>query len=213
MQAHLLLRRADGQAGRIGRDDDHAQGTGAARRVRANERDNVLGDGGVGAPHLCPVDDPLIPILDSPGADAALQVGARARFGQRQAAQFVLTAGDERQPFVLLLLAAIQDNRRAPEPVVGGDGQCHAAAAPAQFLDGDGRADRVHARAAVFFGDVQPQHPQRPHLTDGLPVELPGFVGFPCKRAHFCRHKIVDGFLPHALFFVQVEIHCSSWLP
>jgi hypothetical protein len=119
-------------------------------------------------------------------------------------------AGDEREPFLFEFLASVVDEGRGAEAVVRGQRQRGGAACPAEFLDGDGCADGVHARAAVGFGDVQAEQSHRSHFADGRPVEGVRLVHFAGFGLDFRRHKIVDGFLPHALFFVQVEIHAVT---
>ena len=42
--------------------------------------------------------------------------------------------------------------------------------------------------------------------------EFPGFVRFAREGTHLRLHKIMNGFLPHVLFFVQFKIHIFLYI-
>ncbi len=84
---------------------------------------------------------------------------------------------------------------------MGGDGQGGRAAAPGDLLDGDRRADRIHAGAIVLLRDVQAEQPQRPHPADGRPVEFICDIHFMGFGLYFFRDEIVNGFFPDLLLF------------
>ena len=170
VEPHLLLHPADGEAGRIGLDDEGAD----AARVRL-----ALGDGGddVGARHagvgdeaLAPVQHPAVVDQPRPRAGAA-RVRPGARLGQPVRPQH-LAAGHGAQVALLLLIGAGQVDRVAAEAGVGRDDDPDAPAGAGQLLDGDGVGQGVEAGAAELLRVRDAQQAQLGRLADDLVREL-----------------------------------------
>ena len=105
-----------------------------------------------------------------------------ARFGQRQCGELARSGGERRQEFLFQFFGAEQSDRRAAQPVVRGDGEAGRSAAAPDLFDRHRRADRIDACAAVLLRHVEAQQADRPHLLDGRPVELGGFIGMAGAR-------------------------------
>ena len=151
LEAHFLLGRANADARRVTTHEHLAQASASSGPIGSYQQDHDIRYRGVCHPHFAAVDDPRVTFLDRRRTHAPLKVRASPRLCQRQACQLTLPCGQRRQPLRLLLLTAITNDGSQCQPVVCRNGQRCRSASPAQFLNSDGRADRVDGGAAILL--------------------------------------------------------------
>ena len=118
---------------------------------RAREQDHQIGIFGATGPDFLAVDDVAV-IAVAPGK--GLQrggVGAAGRFGHAERLQPQFAAGDLRQPFCLLLVVAVPQQRA--HGVHLGVAAAAIAAGALDLLEDGGCGGQFQPGAAIFFGD------------------------------------------------------------
>ena len=167
-------------------DEEHRQAVGALLRLLlrrgARQQDHQVGIFGAAGPDLLAVDDVAVIAVALGKGLQRRGIGAAGRLGDAERLQPQLAAGDLRQPFRLLLVAAVPQHR-AHGVHLGVAGAAIAAGALDLFQD-RGRGRQFQPGAAIFLGD---QHREiaglRQRIDEGggvghLAVELaPVFAG------------------------------------
>ena len=104
----------------------------------------------VGDEDLLAVEQPVVALVDGGGLRAA-GVGACVGLGKAKGADF-LPFGQGDQVLLLLLLGTESEDGPGAQGHMGGQNDACAAVHPGQFLHGDGVAEHIQPRAAVFLG-------------------------------------------------------------
>ncbi len=172
-QAHLLLGRVGGEAGRIRGDEEAGDPVALVRRPRHHLVE--VGEPAVRGPRLRPLDDPLVAVAAGGGAHRR-RVGAGVRLGEAVGAE-ELAAEHVGQPRLLLLLGPAGHEPEARERM---DRDAHADRGPhrADLLE-HLEVDLVgQPAAAVLLRVGQPQQAgaaeHREHVTGERRVRLGG---------------------------------------
>jgi hypothetical protein len=117
--------------------------------------------------------------------------------------------GEVREPALLLLVGAEEQDRHRAERGVGRDGDRDGGVDACELLDRDGVGDRVSARAAVPLGHRKPHQPELAQVRHELvgkasaQVELRGerLDALPCERSDRVADQLLLG--------SEVEVHAA----
>src|SRR5687768_16419860 len=130
----------------------------------------MIGKVGEGDPHLRPVEDVGITVLeirrlDRPG------IGTRVRLGQREGAElFPLRLRNEEA--LLLLLSGPMQMRETIEPDMNAHLHTEKGINVFELLTGDGEGNVVEPRAAVRLGNGKAEDAEFPHSSQDFRVKL-----------------------------------------
>ncbi len=186
-----------GGSGDAAHGDDRRAGEPGCRGGHQKDRDPfVLGSIGIGTDgqpdvvglvgaageHLVPIDDPLVPVEDGPGAQGG-QVGAGTRLGVTDG-EVDLASQDPRQKVTLLLLGSVAHEHGTDR--VERD-EWERSPGPLDLVEEDELVGDRPPLASELLGPADPQPPVLAHTADqgsvhlsalGLGVERsPGFIG------------------------------------
>jgi hypothetical protein len=142
-----------------------------------------------------------------PGLDGGA-VRPRARLGQGEAGDD-LTAGDARQPFRLLFLAAGHDQALAADTDIGAEGGAEGGRGAAKFEGEPYLLRHGQAEPAIFLGDGEAEQPQLPHLADDLVGDLVGLADLLLERPQPLGDETAHG-VDEGVEDFEVEGHASS---
>jgi hypothetical protein len=210
MSATMKATPWNAEPGRVGRDDE-----------RADLRPALVVGPGSGGDHVCARlpgvgDEPLRPIerpgaavravLETRGRPRAAGVAPRARLGEAVGADD-LAAGHRDQPALLLLVAAGQVERAAPEARVGGHDQPERAPHPADLLDRDGVREGVHARPALVLGDRDAEPAELADAAHDLGRESPLAFVLIDDRRDLGGHELADRVAEQGVLGPEVVVH------
>ncbi len=170
MEAHLLLHAPDGEARRIGLDDERADLAGVGAAVGHRGDDVGAGHPGIGDEALATVEDPGVAVARGTRAGPA-RVASRAWLGEAVGADH-LAGGHRPQVLLLLCVGARHPERVAAEAGVGADDDADRSGDPGQLLDRDRVGQAVEPRAADLLRVGHAEQPERCRLTDDLHREL-----------------------------------------
>lgn len=208
--AHLLVRLAEGDAGRIGR---HDEGRDAARALRAGARHQREGARArrVGDEALGAVDDVVVAV----GRGARLQRGRvrpRVRLGQRERND-ELAAGDARQVRGLLRLGAVHQDALRPDADVGAEHRAEGERRMAEVVHHLALLRHRQADAAVRLGDRQAEQPHVFHGRDDAGGHLVFLFEDVLGRDQPLPDESLHRWLQQAEgFVVQCHVARSRWM-
>ena len=213
--AHVL---GDLEPGRARVDEQHAHAAvGRLRpRIGLHEHRQRVGVAGVGDPHLGAADDVVVTVAPRRGRDA-LQVGARARLGERDRGA-PLPRRELRQVALLLLLGAVAGDHPAGHRVAAEDaGDAHPAAR--DLLEGQRERHGVRLEPAVGLGHGEPEEPEPAHALDDLGRVAALVLPVARDRHDLAVDERAQGVAEEPLLVAQPEVHQRSspnpmsWVP
>ena len=168
-----------------------------------------IGDMRVGDEAFAAIQDPHA-ILQFAGAFLAHEVGAAARFGDGESADFFAGAQVRQITFLLVFVAVIEDGGNAE--VVSHQGDAQTGRMPGDFFQYDCPLGHTKSGAAVFFGNKHAAQTEfahhRPQLNRAVVVFIP-FFGF---WRDFRLDEFAHRFSQHVLFFSELK-KLHSFLP
>ena len=127
-----------------------------------------------------------MPVVEPGGGLGGAGVGTAARLGEPERAER-LTAGQQRQPFLPLLLVAEAVHGHRAQRHARFEGDRHALVDLAEFLQRQTQREVVPAHAAVLLGERQAEQPHVGHSRDHLVGERVLFVVLGGDR---CDHAL-----------------------
>lgn len=177
---------------------------GTLRSVNAKTM-QVSAKPGVGGKNLRAVDNPLVAVLDSGGL-CALHIGARICLSQAEAAD-PAAVNQRTEILLLLLLCTVVVDARAAQRRVNRNGDAGARVDLGDLLHAQRVAQRVAARAAVFFGIGNAEEAILLHLRQKLQIIFLFFIHFLSQRFDLRFRKAAEQLLLEKMRLVQFEIH------
>ena len=206
-QPELVLDLAGLEAGGVGRHEERRH---AARAVvaGAGEDEGDVGPRAVGDEELLAVDHPVRPVAGRARGEVA-GVGPGAGLGEAEAAE-LRRGGELRQPLLLLLLGAVEEDRLADQPAADRHDPAQGGVGAAELLHRERVGHVVAADAAVLLGDGEAEEAELGHLRHDREVD--GLVVVPL---HPVRHGLaleeVAGEVAEGLLLLgEREVHQSA---
>ena len=137
------------------------------------------------------------------------RVGARARLGQRVAAER-LAGGERGEEARLLLVGAPACDGLAVEAVRDGDDAAHVRVGAADLLDDERVRDHVEPHAAVLLGQRRGEEAELGELADDRPVDRLGAVPLGRVRRDLGVAEVARGLADQLLLVGEREVHADD---
>ena len=204
VQPELLLGARDRDLVRV--DDERRHAAGAPRLgIRAREQQHGAAERGVRDPLLRAAHAPPVTVRVRT-RDERAGVGARARLGEREAADALAARERRHEPRALLVGAELEQRQRARRRV-DRDGDADAGVGARQLLEHEDVRHEVRARAAVLLRHADAHQPQLAELPEQLARKA--VVAVPLRRVRLDLRvrELARQRLDLLLLRRQLEVH------